>query len=644
MGYDLRMPYNFAGGLGLGTDFSSMMGSGGLGATGLGGDVDFPSLLRNMFPQTFTSSYQPTAPAQIKPEERAEKVKELDKKIEAAKAEVIKEEKTQTEKTDEKKAIEEKKFGFWDGVKSVGKGAVGIVTDMFTTKDEKGERHFSLGKTVLTAGVAALAIGATILCPPLGVALAVGGAAMSGVQVVKGISDASSAKTYADKDAATQEIAQGAVGGLLSVLGFKGANALKAAKTAKAAEGLTGTTKVLTTAAKTAATTTENAEKAAFVESMVSTVIKEEGLSRNTKLAELISSAVKKGEAIDFPDLTKVGITSDTQKIKIMGAVNEATNAAKNLNIAETTKDVELIAKVDAAVKTISNKKAGLKVMKNATQKLGDLLNLTEKDGLSAEVVAELSKVKASPQYGQLLGASGNRAALAARGRTINGIQNEEDIITTLKGLTNVSDKDKPVIEEVITILEQLKKTGAGKEQVKTALGKLLSEEMELTGEGMLQADVAEALRALKPTMTDRAISAAEHTKDGVYYIGRGVKKVATHPFTQTKDFGLKVVNADNFFAQVSNQANEYSRRKAQGEKLEALDTAIKAQADVVTKAKNARREKLEELAEIYGVSVRDDKHELKTDTQLIKEINKAKDKEISDKNAKAAVEKAKAN
>lgn len=646
-GYDVKMPYNFAGNLSLGTDFMpGMMNFGGLGTAGLDTNFDFASMLSRLCQTSYSPSYRPAAPTKEEEEQRAEKIKELDKKVADAKKEVKKEEKTLTTKTDEKNAIEvkSKKYGVWDGIKSIGKGALGIVTDMVSTKDEKGERHFSPGKTALTVGVAAAAvllapltiftIGTTAIS--VGTALAVGGAAMSAWQVGKGIYDATKAKTYADKDAAAQEISQGVVGGLLSAVGFKGANALKAAKTAKAAEGLAGATEGLATAAEgVKATKTVNAT-AALGEVLHNNPQIADAVAKNADLMSALTAAVKDGNKTNLANLqtalTNANIKDADQIAKVMQTVQAGGN----------TKDAVLIHKVDTEIAKIANPKTDLSTQESAKQKLSDLLNLSEEDGISKEVVAELAKVKASPQYGQLVGASGNKAALAAKGRMIKGIQNEDEILTALKDLTNVSDTDKPIIQEAIAILEQLKKTGAGKEQVKTALGKLMGEEV-LPNEGMLKADVAEAIRIFKPTLKDRAYSAADHTKDGVFFLGRTGKKVVTHPFTDSKDFGLDVLNADNFFAQSSNQANELVRQYQQAQTLTALDEAIKTQTDTATKAKNAHREHLEELAGVYNISVRDDKSELKTDEQLIKEINKARDKEIADKKAKAKAAEAKA-
>lgn len=641
---DLKVP-SFMNVAGLGTDFSSMAGLGGLCSTDFSGNIDFAAIARMLCPQGYTPSCQPTASAQMKPEEREAKIKEIDKKVEVAKAEIKKEETKQTEKTDEKKEIEKQsqKYGVWDGIKSFGKGAAGIVADMFSTKDEKGERHFSPGKTALTAVVAA---GAVLLAPltlftvgatavSVGTVLAVGGAAMSAWQVGKGIYDATKAKTYADKDAAAQEISQGFVGGILSAVGFKGANALKAAKTAKAAEGLAGATEGLATAAEgVKATKTVNAT-AALGEVLHNNPQIADVVAKNADLTAALTAALKDGNKTNLANLqtalTNANIKDADQVTKIMQAVQAGGN----------TKDAVLIHKVDTEIAKIASPKTDLSTQESAKQKLNDLLSLTEEDGISKEVVAELAKVKASPQYGQLVGASGNKAALAAKGRMIKGIENEDEILTALKDLTNVSDTDKPIIQEAIAILEQLKKTGAGKEQVKTALGKLMGDEV-LPNEGMLKADVAEAIRILKPTLKDRAYSAADHTKEGVFFLGRTGKKVVTHPFTDSKDFGLDVLNAGNFFAQASNQANEFVRQDAQTETLTALDDAIKAQKGKVTEAKNALSEKIKEQAEAFGVSLHDDNWAPKSEEQLVNEIEKARAKADADKKAKAAAEKAK--
>lgn len=609
-GIDLRLP-GFMNVAGLGTDFSSMAGLGGFGSTDFAGGLDL-SILSRMLYQSPYSSYQSTAPAQVKPEERAEKVKELDKKIEEAKKEVLKEEEEQTKKTDEKKAIENKKYGFWDTVKSIGKGAAGIVTDMFTTKDEKGERHFSLGKTALTVGIAAAAIGLTILCPPLGTALMIGGAAMSGVQVVKGISDASNAKTYADKDAAVQEITEGGVGAILSVVGFKGSSALKASKAAKAAETFTGATSKLELAA-------EESRRTSHVLSIINDDAK---LSENTRAVELIKDALKNGEPDRFPSLL---IDANVENEKIM-----ALTSALRRNHGPSSKDSRFIYAIEDQIDIIRNAGTKTKEKENAVKTLADLFKVTQKDGISAEVEATLARLQQeSPELGKLLNADKTATATTRTVKNLAGrekqISDDLNIIRNQKAFAK--PEDEALITEAIALLDQVKQ------------GKINKTELNGMFERLLKSDSVDAVAKIRIASVQRAIatSVGESLSALPSKLYGGTKAVVTHPFTEPKDFGLKVLSADNFFAQYSNLTGEIVRQAQQAQTLKALDDAITAQKDKVTKVKNAHSEQLAELAEIYGVSVRDDKHELKTDAQLIKEINKAKDKEIADKKAKEA-------
>ncbi len=133
------------------------------------------------------------------------------------------------------------KIGFFsaigNAIKGVGKTIVNGVKGMFTDKDGK----FSLGKTLLSIGTAALCIA----CPAVGVAACVVGGTMGAVQVGKGIYNAATAKTDAEAKEAWQNIGGGAftvgmsvVGAKAGVKGMKGAagkteagSALEALKT-----------------------------------------------------------------------------------------------------------------------------------------------------------------------------------------------------------------------------------------------------------------------------------------------------------------------------------------------------------------------------------------------------------------------------
>lgn len=639
-GYDVKMPYNGAGGLSLGTDFMQMpgmMGIGGLGSAGLGGEIDFLSMCRNMFPQTFTSSYQPTAPAQVKPEEREEKIKELDKKVEEAKKEVKKEEAAFDTKNKEKSAIEEKekKYGFWAGIKSVGSGIAGIVTDLVCEKNEKGERVLS-GKRALTSLlIGGPLVAASILCPPFGVALAAIGTVASVAQAGKGIYDMSKAKTYEDKDAAVQEMAQGVAGGVLSCFGFSAARAAQAVKAAKAAKSLVGATEGLTTAANEAATTQTVKATSALGEVLRNNTELAEVVAKNKDLMSALTVAAKDGNKANLGTLEtalkNAGINDAEQIASLTGIVKSETTARDAALVEAITEELALLQKVGR----------DSKAAKIGMESLSELLKTTAKDGgISPELEAALAKFKTgSPEAAKALG-FGSKASEAGKTITNFGIR-EARILKGLKGITGASPEQETVIKNAITMLENLNKKGVGINELKDTLEALQG--CESVNDVTLVNAITSVLKSIKPGLVENAYAAGKGTVKAVASIPRkvasGTRMVLGNPIRETAKTTMSV-NAFN--AQGSNQANESVRQDQQAHTLQALDLVIAAHKDQVTKVKNVHREQLEELAGIYGISVRDDKHELKTDAQLIKEINKARDKEIADKKAKAAAEAAK--
>ena len=130
------------------------------------------------------------------------------------------------------------KIGFfsaaWNAIKGVGKTVAGAIKGMFTNKEGK----FSLGKTLLSAGL----IAASIACPAVGVALCAVGGVMGAVQIGKGIYGAATAKSDAEAKEAWQNIGGGAFTVGLSVAGARsGVKTMKASSTA--ADGLASVAK-----------------------------------------------------------------------------------------------------------------------------------------------------------------------------------------------------------------------------------------------------------------------------------------------------------------------------------------------------------------------------------------------------------------
>ena len=121
------------------------------------------------------------------------------------------------------------KIGFFDAVKNIFKGAaktlVNGVKGMFT--DSEG--NFSLGKTLLSIGAAAICI----TFPAVGLAACAIGGVMGAVQVGKGVYNAATAETDAEAKEAWQNIGGGALTVAGSVVGAKASlGAIKATSTA----------------------------------------------------------------------------------------------------------------------------------------------------------------------------------------------------------------------------------------------------------------------------------------------------------------------------------------------------------------------------------------------------------------------------
>ena len=121
------------------------------------------------------------------------------------------------------------KIGFFsaigNAIEGIGKGIVKGIKGMFTNKEGK----FSLGKTLLSVGLAALCI-----CVPAVGAVACGiGCVVGAVQAGKGIYNAATAETDAQAKAAWENIGEGTATAVSSYFGAKASvGAMKAASTA----------------------------------------------------------------------------------------------------------------------------------------------------------------------------------------------------------------------------------------------------------------------------------------------------------------------------------------------------------------------------------------------------------------------------
>lgn len=604
--------------LGNGMDFlqmQSMMGAGGLngfgagglGTTGLGGDIDFPSLLRNMVPSLFTPAYQPTAtaPVQLKPEEKKKKIEELqtttaeaEKSLATAKLEL-------TESNEAETDLKGKEFTASDAVGSVIKGTLGMVTDLFCDKDAKGERHFSLGKTMLSVGAGAIVITATVICPPLGTALAVAGAGLSGMQIAKGLSHISNAKTHADKDAAVQEMTQGVIGGALSFMGFKAASALKAVKNAKTAETLSGATNGLTAVAV-------EAGKA----NTVTEVVKAHGLAENAELLKLVADARKAGKPISVSDLYATGITDGKQSIQLHQELNAALKAAQTAEA--TTQDAGVLSAINREVGFLKAAGTDAKAAKNAKEALSALLKLTTKNGITPETEAALARIKMDyPEIAKelkLLSSSRTQVALV---KDMAG--REQGILEGLKGIVGASEKEQAIIEKATTLLANINNKGADRAELLASLKEL--QRCESVG-GELEISIRSARNALATTAGESLKAAGRSMVNGAFSASERVVGAAQRVVNvSNEEFLLNSRRVGTALPQAFNQLSESVRQQTQTLQFAQVEKDIKDKKEAVATATTKHDKAKRELASLYGINIKDSQGKLKSVEELNKEV-----------------------
>lgn len=115
------------------------------------------------------------------------------------------------------------KSRFWLALEGAGSS----VLDWFSKRDEKGERHFDIGRTATTIGVG-LAAAAICATGPVGVVIVAGiGLALGGLSIKNGIDKSYKAKTKEEAEDAYREIGTGTLAAALSILplGGKGVSA-----------------------------------------------------------------------------------------------------------------------------------------------------------------------------------------------------------------------------------------------------------------------------------------------------------------------------------------------------------------------------------------------------------------------------------
>lgn len=642
MGNDFRVPSNFLGNMSYGTDFMQMQsmlgtsGLGGFGTAGLGNDFDFTSLFRNLLPQ-YTPSYQPTISTQttqVNSKEREKKIEELDNTSIEAEKEVKTAEHKLEESKDAEKTLKGQEFGLWDTVKNFGIGVGAVVTDLVCEKNEKGERALSLKKALTTAVVGGAVLGGaavvSLLCPPaaplIGYGLTAVGAALSVKQVTSGISGISNAKTYADKEAAMQSIGEGLTGGALSYFGYGAIKAAQAAKAAQTGEAVVAATKGLTTVAN-------EAGKA----SLVTDVVKANGLTENAELLTLVSEARQSGKSISVADLFRAGVTDGKQSIKLHQELNAALKTAETAGA--TAQDAGLLSSINREAGFLKAAGTDSKAAKNAKESLTALLKLTTREGLTPEMEAALAKIKADfPEIAKELKLGTHQAQV----KLINDMAGrEQGILDGLKGITGAGEKEKEIIEKATKLLANITKGGVDRTEILATLKELQGCE---SVSGPLEVQIISARKALATTAGQALKATGRKVLDGASETPELLAGTAKRIAAGYKDqVGLNARNVRNLLPQAFNQIGEEARGKAQALQFAQIEKDTKDKTEAVAEATKQHDKAVKELASLYKVDAKDSHGKAKSIKELSNAITIAKAGEAAAKAVLAAAEKEKA-
>ena len=252
----------------------------------------------------------------------------------------------------------------WNTVKGIGKTIGGAIKGMFTNKEGK----FSLGKTLLSAGL----IAASIICPAVGVAACAVGGAMGAIQIGKGIYGAVTAKTDAEAKVAWQNIGGGALTVGISAYGAKaGVKAMKTSSTA--ADGLA------------------SLEKGSSIKSYAKAFLKDAKSSTQNNTAALRAKIASGKEVIDLKIAKAKANKIDTKS----GLTENELHILKNAEVKEAFMSDSAKA-MDSKLSNIASKaknaaKHPLETAKAVVSKTGEKVNKESVSSLFNKVKSNLS-------------------------------------------------------------------------------------------------------------------------------------------------------------------------------------------------------------------------------------------------------------
>lgn len=489
-----------------------------------------------------------------------------------------------------------KKFGFWDGLKAFGKGAARIAGSMVGDYDKDGKWKFNLGKAAISAVIAigAIALEATPVGWIVTAAGVIGGLA-AGAELVKGISDASKAKTFNAKDAAWQEIGEGGTGVIASVVGEAFALISKASK----AEKLAGALKTATEEIAGLADDSKDAKALAAIKAQ----------AENLDYFKYNPFKVKKA----LNRITKLTKTDGVQDSRITGLFthDEVAPALKGFNIPKASnfrfKDKgNIIESIKAIVKGGDEAKSNA-LSEALTEILGKKGKAFKLDGADAKLteIQDAIKNKNFENLSKIL------QEIKDNGK-INDTYGagSKSVINALQEALESKNNYYTELNNIIKTLKSAKNKG----EVITALGKLKT--MVKDDEILLEL-VKSNEESLKPNLGEIVTTATRKTGQGLKTVGHSFTSDAAPLHEQIFQRIRYPYNIYAPFNRIGDMGLEDARQQYivdLNDSIKATDNALEAEQDKLTGYET-------DLANIWGVDTTG-----KTSKEIQEEIQKAQE------------------
>lgn len=632
--------------LGSGLDWGSMSSLGSLGSTPASFDPSFlQAQITNLLgalngSSSLASSTSETSSTPAKPKtakerkELEEKIEALQGKLETATEEVKKAETNLNTTQEAQKADDGKEYKSGSFLSSVGKGIKGFFTNLVMTTDEKGEKHVSVGKALLTgAAVVVGGLALTALAPvavPLLGGVTVGGlATAAGVglgahQVIKGAINYSEAKTFKEKDLAVQEATEGGIGlALTGAVGIVGklANFLK-----------------FTKAANTVADTTEGLKviaNGAGKLKAVASLLESNGLAENKGLAGVLAKALKIGEVPVKRHLAKVSAAFKMYK-KGSGELYGKLGAAFKAGMSEA--DEMALGLIQNQVEVMAGSAGNARKAAQAREALSALFRQTSKaNGISPQLEAALAEAGKTPEVGKLLKLTAGSASSVSK--TVTNLQGKDLILKSLARITP-SEANQALIAKATELLNSLSSGGANRKELMAVLNELNKAKLI---DGGLLSSAADSIRlTLGGALTSGARGAVSGVKSAPGRVRNGVASLATTINENRTPIALGTATSGAAFTLLAGKMNRAATLSAQETILAEHKKEVNAKNDALAAAKNKELKLVQKLATLNGIGLKnEDRKEAKTTAELISELEEVKADKATAQKALAEAEKA---